>query len=41
MSFVDKLRQGERADMKEGTEAFGFSQPLLQKGMLHDVSNPA
>jgi len=40
MSFVDKLRQGERADMKEGTEAFGFSQPLLQKGMLHDSSNP-
>lgn len=32
MSFVDKLRQGEHADMKEGTEAFGFSQPLLQKG---------
>jgi hypothetical protein len=32
MSFVDKIRQGEHADMKEGTEAFGFSQPLLQKG---------
>lgn len=39
MSFVDKIRQGEHADMKEGTEAFGFSQPLLQKGefiFLHD-----
>lgn len=32
MTFVDKIRQGEHADVKEGTEAFGFSQALLQKG---------
>lgn len=32
MGFVDKLRTGEQVEMREGSEAFGFSQPLLQKG---------
>lgn len=32
ISFIDTVREGASVDMKEGTEAFGFSQALLQKG---------
>jgi replication fork clamp-binding protein CrfC len=33
MSFIDKIRDGSKVDMGQGTEAFGFSQALLEKGM--------
>ncbi|KAA8910522.1 P-loop containing nucleoside triphosphate hydrolase protein [Sphaerosporella brunnea] len=32
MSFIDKIRDGQKVDMGQGTEAFGFSQALLEKG---------
>ncbi|KAL7266719.1 mitochondrial dynamin GTPase Msp1 [Rhizina undulata] len=32
MAFIDKVREGAQVDVQEGTEAFGFSQGLLQKG---------
>lgn len=33
MTFIDKIRDGAKVDVKEGTEAFGFSQGLLEKGI--------
>lgn len=32
MSFIDKVREGGKIDVKEGTDAFGFSAALLEKG---------
>ncbi|KAI5781430.1 P-loop containing nucleoside triphosphate hydrolase protein [Geopyxis carbonaria] len=32
MGFIDKLREGNAVDAREGSEAFGFSQALLAKG---------
>ena len=34
MSFIDKVREGAggKVDVKEGTDAFGFSAALLEKG---------
>jgi hypothetical protein len=32
IGFIDKIRDGTQADTKEGTDAFGFSQALLEKG---------
>jgi GTP-binding protein EngB required for normal cell division len=34
MSFIDRVRDGAKIDAKEGTEAFGFSQGLLDKSIL-------
>jgi replication fork clamp-binding protein CrfC len=39
MSFIDKIRDGAHVDMREGSEAFGFSQALLEKG-LFDLPPP-
>lgn len=32
MAFVERIRAGEKGEVAEGSEAFGFSQALLQKG---------
>jgi replication fork clamp-binding protein CrfC len=32
MSFIDKVREGSQVETREGTEAFGFSHALLEKG---------
>lgn len=32
ISFIDKVREGSKVEMREGSEAFGFSQALLAKG---------
>jgi len=39
MTFIDKIREGKSPEMAAGTEALGFSQAMLEKGICPSCYN--